>query len=195
MGKRFGRSFYTQATLTVGRKLLGARLISRVDDQLKEGIIIETECYIGPHDRASHAYGGKKTQRNEAEFRIGGHVYIYLVYGMYWQFNVSTFQADTPECVLIRALYPLNGYQTSLSEKQKMRLANGPGKLCRWKGFNKQIYGEDLASSSIVWIENGERITPRDIRATRRINIDYAGAEWSSKPWRFLLKRYAQFLP
>ena len=111
---------------------------------------------------------------------IGGHVYIYLVYGMYWQLNISTGQEGRPECVLIRALEP---------ENADFHLANGPGKLCRWLHLNKSFYGEDVCVSDRLRIENpGGRVKKGDIVSGPRIGIDYAGRHWAHKPLRFYLK-------
>jgi len=113
---------------------------------------------------------------------VGGHVYIYLVYGMYWQLNISTGAEGKPECVLIRALEPI--------KNQKLKkLANGPGKLCRWLKLDKSFYGEDVTKSKRLWLEDwGLKIKSSDIGASPRIGIDYAGPVWSKKPWRFYLK-------
>ncbi|MEW6407567.1 MAG: DNA-3-methyladenine glycosylase [Patescibacteria group bacterium] len=101
------RVFYTQDTLKIAKEFLGKFIIRKVGKKKRIGMIVETEAYVGPQDRASHAFGGKKTPCNRAEYLIGGHIYIYLVYGMYWQLNISTGKADVPECVLIRALEPI----------------------------------------------------------------------------------------
>ncbi len=194
MAQRLKRAWYTRNTLTIGKGLLGKKLVSVVDGVRRVGTIIETECYIGPKDRASHAYNGKRTKRNGVEFLIGGHVYIYLVYGMYWQFNITTAKEDMPECVLIRALYPLEGYFPIMNKKEIEKLANGPGKMCRWMGFDKKLYGEDLIKSRHVWIEKGMPISEEDICETPRINIEYAGTLWAGKPWRFFLRQYNYLL-
>ena len=90
MRRRLTRPFYTQPTLVVARALLGTYLVHRRGGKLHAGKIVETEAYIGPADRAAHSFGGKVTKRNHIEYRTGGHVYIYLVYGMYWQCNITT---------------------------------------------------------------------------------------------------------
>ena len=176
-GKKLTRAFYTQPTLKVAKGLLGKYLVRRMGKKVLSGKIIETEAYIGPRDKASHAYLGKKTARNRAEYLVGGHVYIYLVYGMYWQFNISTFKEGEPECVLIRAL--------------DSDLASGPGKLCRYLKLDKSFYGEDLTKSKTLWLEGrGVIIKTKKpkIIATKRIGIDYAGAYWANKKWRFVLR-------
>src|SRR5207245_4291686 len=68
--------------------LLGRRLVVPARDGTRiSGIIVETEAYRGPEDRASHAFGGRRTRRTETMYRVGGTAYVYFVYGMYDQFN------------------------------------------------------------------------------------------------------------
>ena len=178
--KKLTRGFYTKPTLEVAKKLLGKYIVRKIGKKKLSGKIIETEAYIGPQDKASHAYQGKVTTRNQAEYLIGGHVYIYLVYGMYWQMNISTSQAGRPECVLIRAL-------------DLGKIASGPGKLCRYLKLDKSFYGEDLTKSKRIWLEDPApeqaRCRASRVIATKRIGIDYAGIYWSKRKWRFLLKR------
>ncbi len=208
MKKRLTRDFYTNPTLDVAKGLLGKHLVRHIDGKEISGKIVETEAYIGPNDKASHSYlpkgkvqsvsekmikdffgdeffikniyqgRGKITKRNRAEYLIGGHVYIYLVYGMYWQFNISTFKEGFPECVLLRALD---------IDKE----ADGPGKLCRYLKLDKSLYQEDLIKSKRVWLEDrGEVVDSSDILSTARIGIDYAGSYWSRRKWRFVLNPF-----
>ncbi|HRD02851.1 MAG TPA: DNA-3-methyladenine glycosylase [Candidatus Saccharicenans sp.] len=178
--RRLGRSFYQQPTLKVAHELLGKYIVRKVGSKKLTGKIVETEAYIGPQDKASHAYGGKVTPRNRVEYEEGGHVYIYLVYGMYWQLNIITSLAGKPECVLIRAL-EVPG--------ENKDIASGPGKLCRYLQLDKSFYAEDLTRSKRMWIEErGETVGPAQIERTPRIGIDYAGPDWSQKKWRFLIK-------
>jgi DNA-3-methyladenine glycosylase len=175
MVKKLGRSFYIKPTLKVAKELLGKYIVRKIGKKELSGKIIETEAYIGPKDKASHAFGGKITPRNLAEYLEGGHIYIYLVYGMYWQLNISTSKEGKPECVLIRAL-------------DLGRVADGPGKVCRYLKLNKSFYGEDLTKSKRIWLEDrGLTVKPSQIVATRRIGIDYAGPYWSKRKWRFVL--------
>lgn len=171
--KRLGREFFTKDALLVSKELLGKYLVRKIRGKIIAGKIVETEAYIGPEDKASHAFGGKRTARNEAEYLAGGHVYIYLVYGMHWQFNVSTGKEGSPECVLIRALEPVSG----------------PGRLCRWLKLDKSFYAEDLTKSKRLWLEDrGIKVRRSEIKSGPRIGIDYAGPIWVKKPWRFYLK-------
>ncbi len=198
---RLGRKFYARDTITVAKEMLGKQIVRKIGNEKIIGRIAEVEVYIGPGDRASHAYKGKRTLRNEAEYFIGGHIYIYLVYGMYWQFNISSSGEGIPECVLIRALEPianteicvlgrdyLASYGMGVDKKLK-NLANGPGKLCRYLKIDKSFYGVDLCASHDIWLEDrGEKINAGDIVSAARVGIDYAGPYWSRRKWRFYLK-------
>ena len=187
--KRLSRKFFTRPTLKVCKDVLGKYLVHKIGKRKLVGKIVEVEAYIGPKDKASHGFGGKVTKRNWAEFLEGGHIYIYLVYGMYWQLNISTGKKGHPECFLIRALEPVEGFSKKLSVKEIHNLANGPGKLCQWMKFNKKHYGLDLTKSKEVWIEDrGDRIPESKIVKARRVGIDYAGKYWASRLWRFYIK-------
>ncbi len=183
MAKRLKRSFYTKPTLEVAEEILGKYLVRKYRGKEIKGKIIEVEAYLGPKDKASHAFSGKVTSRNKAAFYKGGFVYIYLVYGMYWQFNISTFKEGVPECILIRALDIL---------REDISVASGPGKLCRYLKLDKTFYGEDLVLSDKIWLEEGKK--PSNIIKTARIGIDYAGPYWARRKLRFLDKDYKKYL-
>lgn len=181
--EKLTRKFFLQPTLRIAQKLLGKYIVHKINGQKIIGKIVETEAYVGAYDKASHAYGYKRTERNRAEYLIGGHIYIYLVYGMYWQLNISTGEKDKPECVLIRALEPLAPSKNSKLKTQ----TNGPGKLCNYIKIDKRHYGIDVCASKEIWLERGEYIESENIMVSRRIGIDYA-KEWALKPWRFHIK-------
>ena len=180
--------------MEVSKALLGKFLIHEYHGHKIGGMIVETEAYIGPEDKASHAFGGKKTKRNLAEYLIGGHIYIYLVYGMYWQLNISTSFHDVPECVLIRALEPTDG----ITQMKKLRhtdkasnLTSGPGKICQALKLDKSFYGYDICRrDSKLYVEDrGILIPAKKISCSPRIGIDYAGPYWSKIPWRFYISK------
>lgn len=178
---RLGRRFFARPALQVCRDILGKNIVRVWRGRKIIGRIVEVEAYYGPQDRASHAYGGKVTKRNRAEYYRGGHIYIYLVYGLHWQFNISTGRPGHPECLLIRAVEPVQGFQD--------RAGSGPGKFCRALKLNKSFYGEDLTRSRRLWLEPGTtKIKRSQIKTGPRIGIDYAGPYWSQVPWRFWLK-------
>jgi DNA-3-methyladenine glycosylase len=185
------REFYTRTNvLAVARDLLGKLLVVPGPDGTRvSGMIVETEAYRGPLDRASHAYGGRRTKRTETMYAPGGTVYIFFVYGMYNQFNVVTNVEGVPHAVLIRALEPVEGIKLMRQRRHGQpdrNLTNGPGKLCIAMGIDRRFDRADLLGNE-VWLEAGERIPPRKIASGPRIGIDYAEA-WADKQWRFWIK-------
>jgi len=189
--KKLSRKFYLVDGITLAKKLLGKYIVRKLDSRKFIGKIVETEAYIGPKDKASHSFGGKITPRNQAEYLEGGHIYIYLCYGMYWQLNITANKNGKPECVLIRAVEPIN-YSSKLKIKNVKllrKLTSGPGKLCQWMKLNKSFNTEDLTKSKRIWIEDrGEKIKSSQIVKAKRIGIDYAGNFWKNKLWRFYIK-------
>jgi DNA-3-methyladenine glycosylase len=164
---RLNRSFFTRDVLDVAPNLLGSYLVlSHPNGNLARYMITEVEAYRGKEDLACHA-SKRRSKRTEVMYSQGGHVYIYLIYGMHWMFNVVTSVEDVPQAVLVRGLY---GY-------------NGPGRLTRNLGIDKSFYGEDLVNSQRIWIEKGEINTA--YQTGPRIGVEYAGDFWANKPWRF----------
>jgi len=189
--KKLPREFYTRAdVLAVARDLLGKKLVVPTRSGARvAGLIVETEAYRGPEDRASHAFGGRRTQRTETMYGNGGTAYVYFIYGMYNQFNVVTNVADTPHAVLVRALEPVEGLDVIRRRRRgrsEYEMTSGPGRLCIAMGIDRGLDKADLLGDR-VWIEEGVSISPRQIARGPRIGIDYA-EKWVSKPWRFWIK-------
>jgi DNA-3-methyladenine glycosylase len=186
------REFYTRSdTLLVARQLLGQRLVVPTSDGARvSGRIVETEAYMAPEDRASHAYGNRRTPRTEPMFAQGGTAYVYFIYGMYYQFNVVTGLVSVPHAVLVRAVEPLEGIEIMRARrplKDERSLTNGPGKLCLAMGIDRSLNRADLLGKR-VWIERSERdVEAREIASGPRVGIDYAG-EFVAKPWRFWIR-------
>jgi DNA-3-methyladenine glycosylase len=176
--------------LTVARELLGKLLVvPGPNGERVSGKIVEVEAYRGPEDRASHAYGGRRTKRTETMYRAGGVAYVYFVYGMYYQFNVVSGIAEAPHAILVRALEPVEGLELMRERRNShpdRNLTSGPGKLCIAMGIDRQLNGADLLGNN-VWLEDFENIAPRRIAKGPRIGIDYA-EEYIDKPWRFWIK-------
>jgi DNA-3-methyladenine glycosylase len=186
------REFYTRSNvLTVARDLLGKLLVvPTIDGQCVSGMIVEVEAYRGPEDRASHAYGGRRTKRTETMYQQGGIAYVYFVYGMYYQFNVVSNVADTPHAILVRALEPVEGIDVMRQRRHSHpdhNLTNGPGKLCLAMGIDRELDKADLLGDR-VWLEEFRNLRPGQIAKGPRIGIDYA-EEWIEKPWRFWIKK------
>lgn len=181
---RLPRAFYARPVLAVARDLVGKILVHDSAEGRTSGRIVETEAYRGPEDRAAHSFGGRRTARTEVMYGAPGHAYVFFVYGMHWNFNVVTTRVGAPHAVLVRALEPREGVELMARRRGlapgSRDLTNGPGKLCRAFGIDRDSYGADLTSSAL-YVADGPRV-----RAARspRIGIDYAG-EWAALPWRF----------
>ena len=190
-GTKLQREFYLSTdTVAVARDLVGKLLV--VPDILGRrvsGMIVETEAYLGIGDRAAHSYGGRRTSRTEATYALGGHVYVFFVYGMYYQLNVVTGPADHPHVVLIRAIEPVEEIEVMRSRRGLMKdknLTSGPGKLCIALGIDKAFNRENLLGNRI-WLEEYRKFSKSEIALGARIGIDYAGED-KNKLWRFWVK-------
>ncbi|MEO8795902.1 MAG: DNA-3-methyladenine glycosylase [Daejeonella sp.] len=183
--------FQREDTLTIARELLGKVLISNINDQLTGGIIVETEAYQGPLDRGSHAYGGKRTARNEMMYNRGGLVYMYICYGIHDMINVVTGSNDSSHAILIRALQPTLGLEVMRERRniynQDKRLCQGPGALSKAMGLNKSHNGIDL-QHDLIWIEDQNiNFSNDEILETARVGMNFDGP-YKTIPWRFLVK-------
>ena len=181
---KLDREFYLRDGVTVARELIGKKLVTNLPEGVTGGIIVETEAYMGTRDAAAHTYRGK-TERTKIFYGAGGFVYVYLIYGMYICTNVVANITDVPEAVLIRALEPTDGVELMKlrrGKKNLRELCSGPGKLSQALGVTKNFYGADLCGEEI-FIEPTNFQTR--VAATKRINIDYAGAA-ADYPWRFV---------
>ena len=189
--KKLPRDFYTRRnTLQIARELLGKLLVVVEEDAPRvAGMIVETEGYKGPLDKASHAFGHRRTARTETMYGLGGTAYVYFIYGMYCQFNVVTNEAETPHAILVRALEPVEGIDVMHQRrtvKTDRDLSNGPGKLCIAMNIDRRFDRADLLGEEI-WIEDYEKIKPRQIASGPRVGISYA-EDYVDKPWRFWIK-------
>lgn len=183
--------------LYLAQNLIGKYIFTQIDGQIAGGIITETEAYQGITDKASHAFGGRRTQRNEMMYARGGVIYVYMCYGVHFLLNIVTNQRDIPDAILIRSIFPTHGEELMLKRTGKLRvtpdLAQGPGKVSKCLGISKLHNGISL-NSDMVWLENRDLdISPEDIIATPRIGVDYA-AEDALRPNRFYLSDYSQLI-
>ena len=187
------REFYERDPLTVAKELLGKTLVYETPEGIYSGKIVETEAYLGPEDKASHAYGGCRTGRTETQFGPKGHAYVYLIYGMYYCFNTTAGKIpEKPEAVFFRALEPLEGIELMKKSRPTARgnvanLANGPGRLCMAMGITKKLNAVDLCAPPFYIRDDGLTVADGDIVQATRIGVDYAD-EWKTKPWRFYIK-------
>lgn len=186
--KKLSRRFYLRDdTVAVAKDLLGKLLVVPAADGARvSGMIVETEAYLGVADKAAHSYGGRRTKRNEITYAEGGHVYVFLVYGMYYQLNLVTGPADHPHVVLIRAVEPIEGIESMRKRRGKMpdrNLTSGPGKLTIAFGIDRSLNGEDLLGERI-WVEEYKNLKSNNVESGPRVGIAYA-EEFVEMPWRF----------
>ena len=191
---RLPREFYLRSTLEVARDLLGRDLVRMTPEGLTACRITETEAYLGQADKACHSYKASPQGRTNVMYQDGGLAYIYLIYGMYDCFNVTTRPAGEPEAVLIRSARPLEGVELMTARRTRpgrkapplRQLLSGPGRLCQAMGISRALYGEPLWGEQL-WLSPGEPLTGSQVAATRRIHVDYA-QEAADFPYRFVEK-------
>jgi DNA-3-methyladenine glycosylase len=189
MKKILPLKFYQRDTLIVAEELLGKLLILNLNGSKLIGRIVETEAYIGFEDKACHVSRGK-TKRNEVMFGRAGHVYIYMIYGMYHCLNIVTEKKDFPAAVLVRAIEPIQGLNKMKKNRKQdniYKLTNGPGKLCQAMKIDRKLNGEKINSIKIHIKDDEIGILSNNIMKTKRVGVDYAG-ESAKLPWRFYIK-------
>lgn len=168
-GFRISRDFYIRDVLEVAPDIIGKSLIITLkDNSFARYPITDVEAYRGNEDKACHASKGR-TPRTEIMFGEGGHLYVYLIYGMYWMLNIVTAREGNPQAVLIRGIADISG----------------PGRVTKTLAIDHSYYGEDLVTSERIWLED-EGAKP-EYKTGPRIGIDYAGEYWKSRPWRYFL--------
>lgn len=190
--KLLNRAFYLRDSLEVAKDLLGKILVREEDGIIGKFRIVETEAYRGIEDKGAHVYGNKRTERTRPMFEEGGITYIYLIYGMYNCLNIVANGKDNPQCVLIRAVEPLDEEAIRMCKKyrhikskQMKDLTNGPGKLCKALSIDRSLLETDVTKQGSLYIIEGN--SPIDIVADKRVNIDYA-EEYKEVEWRFYIK-------
>ena len=193
---RVRRSFFERDPLEVGRSLVGMELGSDLSGSRCGGLIVETEVYIGPEDRAAHSWNARRTARTEVMFGPRGCAYVFQIYGAHYCFNIVVGEGRVPAAVLIRALRPTYGLDAMAANRglssvppNLRQLASGPGRLAQALGIDRQANGLDLRTAPL-WVRRsptGRRLAAvHGVCAGPRINVDYAG-QWARRPWRFML--------
>lgn len=185
-------SFYNRKNVVIiAKELLGKVLVTEFDGIRTAGMIVETEAYAGESDRASHAWGGRRTGRTEVMYGKGGTAYVYLCYGIHHLFNVVTNAEGTPHAILVRAIEPLEGIETMLKRRGKEKLTPaltaGPGALSMALGIYTRHTGLSLQGPQIFIEDRGIRIPKKDIVAGTRVGVAYALHD-ALRPYRFFIK-------
>jgi DNA-3-methyladenine glycosylase len=192
MMEKLDFAFYQRNNvLQIAKELLGKILVTKWDKVTTSVRIVETEAYAGIIDRASHAWGARRTKRNEIMYAHGGHAYVYLCYGIHHLFNVVTNIHEVPQAILIRAGEPLQGIDKMLKRTGKKKpdhtLTRGPGNLSKALGIATMHSGLSLVGTKLFIAEDGFLYKKSEIIASPRIGVDYAG-EHAFWDYRFYVK-------
>ncbi len=190
---RLKASYYSNPdVIFLAKDLIGKTLCTRINDKLTCGIITETEAYAGTIDKASHAYGNRRTNRTEPMYEQGGISYVYLCYGIHRLFNIVTNTRDIPYAILIRAIYPTKGIEEIVKRrgvKFSDNLCVGPGKVSQALGIDL-IHNKVSLTGKEIWLQDDHvNINADDINVGSRIGVDYAGED-AKLPYRFWTTNY-----
>lgn len=185
-------AFYLRENVqSVAKELLGKLLVTHFQSQLTAARITEVEAYNGIIDKASHAFGNRRTNRTEVMYLQGGISYVYLCYGIHCLFNVVTNESNIPHAILIRAAMPVVG--TDIMMKRTGKAANeknmtcGPGNLSKAMGIQLQHNGISLNGNELFIADDGMVVKKNQIICTPRIGVDYA-QEDASLLYRYIIK-------
>lgn len=182
--------FQQENVVDIARNLIGKVIYTNINGEVVGGIITETEAYAGVTDKASHSYNHRRTNRTETMYLPGGHVYIYLCYGIHHLVNIVTNKKEIPEAVLIRAIYPFYNEELLLKRRNTKKVSPkvfcGPGKVSQALGLNTDFDASQLQTEQIRIEDKGIKYESNQLEVTPRIGIDYA-EEDALLPYRFVI--------
>jgi len=179
---RLTSNFFSRDTVEVAKDILGKYLIKETNKGDMIGKIIEVEAYLGPNDKACHAYNYKKTEKTKTMYLKPGTFYVYYIYGVYFCLNIITEPEGIPCAIFIRNLFPVKGMELMKENrnvkigKNYKNLVDGPSKLCMALNITKEQYnGKDsCAEISNLYFTQGKMIEDKKVSLSKRIGIDYA---------------------
>ena len=189
--EKLSPAFYQRNdVVTIAKELIGKIIVTDTHNNITSGRIVETEAYVAHIDKASHAYNGKRTLRNEAMYAAAGTLYVYICYGMHNMLNIVTNDKDVPDAILIRALEPMSGIEIMLARTNKKVLDNtltkGPGNVAKAMGISKYFSGKVLKDEINIF-QDEVAYQQNEIGISKRIGIDSAGLD-ALLPYRFFVK-------
>ena len=190
--KKLSPAYFKQKdVVSIAENLLGKIIVTKTEGLTTSARITETEAYVAHIDKASHAYNGRRTNRNEHMYSAGGTVYVYICYGMHTMLNVVTNDKDVPDAILIRAVEPMEGVEIMLKRTGKKifdnTLTKGPGNLAKALGITKQHSGTLFGATEITIYDDGYILSPEAIGCSKRIGVDSAGPD-ALLPYRFYIR-------
>jgi DNA-3-methyladenine glycosylase len=189
---KLGLSFYQRKDVVqIARELIGKILVTNWKGIITSGRIVECEAYAGAIDKASHAYGNRRTARTEIMYSEGGFAYVYLCYGIHHLFNVVTNSKDIPHAILVRALEPIEGVEEMLLRTNKKKLdstlTRGPGNISKALGIHTKHTGMSLLDKKMFIADDGWKYKKNEIGVSPRIGVEYSGTD-AALPYRFFVK-------
>ncbi len=190
--EKLSLAFYQRKdVIEIAKDVLGKIVVTNIYGKITSGRIVETEAYVANVDKASHAYNGKRTLRNEAMYAAAGAVYVYICYGMHNMLNIVTNDLNVPDAILIRALEPTKGIEIMLERTGKKMFDNtltkGPGNVAKAMGISKSISGLMVGEKIINIYKDDISFLQDEIGTSKRIGIDGAGID-AELPYRFFVK-------
>jgi len=190
--KKLELDFYgRENVLQIAEELMGKLLVTNKAGIVTSGRIVECEAYAGAPDKASHAFGGRRTNRNEVMYGKAGVAYVYLCYGIHHLFNVVTNSESIPHAILIRSLEPVKGIEDMLLRTGKKQmdhtLTKGPGNVSKALGIHTMDSGTALTGKTIFLADDGFAYSKEEMFTSQRIGVDYAGED-ALLPYRFFIK-------
>ena len=190
--EKLSLAFYQRKdVIEIAKDLLGKIVVTNIDGKITSGRIVETEAYVANVDKASHAYNGKRTLRNEAMYAAAGAVYVYICYGMHNMLNIVTNDLNVPDAILIRALKPIRGIEIMLERTGKKMFDNtitkGPGNVAKAMGISKNISGLMVGEKIINIYKDDISFLQDEIGTSKRIEIAGAGTD-AELPYRFFVR-------
>lgn len=190
--KKLSPAFYKRKDAAIiAKELLGKIVVTEINGSYTSARITETEAYAGVNDKASHAYNGRRTQRNEHMYAAAGSVYVYICYGMHTMLNVVTNDLNIPDAVLIRAGEPVKGIEIMMRRTGKKipdhSITKGPGNFAKAMGISRSDSGSFFGKDHIHIYDDGFTLTEKEIGVSKRIGVESAGAD-ALLPYRFFIK-------
>lgn len=189
------REYYlTTDVLALAPDLLGKLLVVSSENEQVSGMIVETEAYRAPEDRASHAFGNRLTPRTRTMFLEGGHTYVYVCYGIHDLFNVVTGPEGIPHAILIRAIQPVRGIESMALRRNRAisdpEIGKGPGCLTQALGIQRKHNALRLydPESPVQIHDVGHRIPAEQLGTSHRIGVESSG-ESALLPWRYYIRK------
>ena len=190
--KKLPIEFYKRKNVVqIAQELLGKIIVTNIDGIKTSGRIVETEAYAGITDKASHAFAGKRTSRNEHMYGEPAIAYVYICYGIHQMFNIITNDEEIPDAILIRAVEPLEGIEDMMIRTGKNMADNtitkGPGNVGKALGIFKIHSGINVTGETIFLASDDYKMGTTMIGASARIGVQYAGQD-ALLPYRFFIK-------